>query len=310
MMPVRSETEGYIEYLAAKKAIDDRSLNRLVWSSMQAALGNQYDGQMLRILEIGCGIGTMAERFLLHWTAGNCEYIGVDLQPEYIKHAQGRFPAFAAENGFTVETPPAQAIFLQSTKGLQHRVQFEQADVLDLPETLTQPDAFDLIISHAFLDLVEIDEVVPSLFQLLHPAGYFYFSMVFDGLTEFLPLIDEEFDAKVIELYHRSMDKRLVEGVRSGHSQTGRRLYGVLHQNGASVQSIGASDWAVKAQGEDSAENLFLRSILEMVQDELLHHPELDTNQFQSWIELRKRQIDEGELVYIAHQLDYFGQKG
>jgi SAM-dependent methyltransferase len=309
-MPGDSETQDYIEYLAAKKVIDDRSLNRQVWSSMQTTLGKQYDSQTLRILEIGCGIGTMAERFLAHWTAGNCDYIGVDLQPDYIEHARGRFPAFASENGFNVEASSTQAIVLHSPKGLQHQVQFEVADVLDLPEELAQPDSFDLIISHAFLDLVNIGEVVPSLLRLLHSTGYIYFSLVFDGLTEFLPLIDEQFDAQIIELYHRSMDDRVVGGIRSGHSQTGRRLYGVLQQNGATVQAIGASDWAVKAQEKDSAENLFLHSILKMVHEELSNHPELEATRFKSWTEQRQRQIDSGELVYIAHQLDYFGQKG
>jgi hypothetical protein len=29
--------------------------------------------------------------------------------------------------------------------------------------------------------------------------------------------------------------------------------------------------------------------------------------QFSAWIEQRHRQIDDGALVYIAHQLDFFG---
>jgi hypothetical protein len=34
----------------------------------------------------------------------------------------------------------------------------------------------------------------------------------------------------------------------------------------------------------------------------------LDQLQFKEWIEKRQAQIERGELVYIAHQLDILGQ--
>jgi hypothetical protein len=235
--------------------------------------------------------------------------VAVDLEPTFIEHAQGRFSAYAAEIGFSIEPLSEVEIGLTSTHGHRHRVRFEVADVLDLPKELATADAYDLIISHAFLDLVDIAVVVPALLDLLHPAGYYYFTLVFDGLTEFLPVMGEEYDSLIMELYHRSMDERVVDGVRAGHSQSGRRLYGVLQNHQAPIQAMGASDWVVKAQEAGSAENIFLASILDTVQNELIEHPELDKAMFQVWLEARRQQLASGELVYITHQLDYFGQK-
>jgi hypothetical protein len=83
----------------------------------------------------------------------------------------------------------------------------------------------------------------------------------------------------------------------------------VLQDHQARISSMGASDWVVKAQEAGSAENVFLASILDTVQNELAEHPELDKAKFQAWLEARRQQLASGKLVYITHQLDYFGQK-
>jgi 16S rRNA A1518/A1519 N6-dimethyltransferase RsmA/KsgA/DIM1 with predicted DNA glycosylase/AP lyase activity len=56
------QTYDVIDYLVAKKTIDDRSLNRTVWDRLQRALADQETGNQLRVLEIGSGVGTMIER--------------------------------------------------------------------------------------------------------------------------------------------------------------------------------------------------------------------------------------------------------
>jgi len=39
-------------------------------------------------------------------------------------------------------------------------------------------------------------------------------------------------------------------------------------------------------------------------------HPELDGDEFEEWLALRRGQIADGEMVYVAHQLDYCGRMG
>jgi hypothetical protein len=40
----------------------------------------------------------------------------------------------------------------------------------------------------------------------------------------------------------------------------------------------------------------------------LRNHPALEQVRFDRWITERHAQIERGELVYIAHQLDFLGQ--
>ncbi|MEJ2472576.1 MAG: hypothetical protein P8Y74_01635 [Desulfobacterales bacterium] len=56
------QTYDFIDYLVAKKTIDDRSINRAVWDRLQSELADQETVERLRVLEIGSGIGTMIER--------------------------------------------------------------------------------------------------------------------------------------------------------------------------------------------------------------------------------------------------------
>ena len=51
---------SFIRYLAAKRTVDDRALNRRVWDAMVSAAG----GGSPRVLEIGGGIGTMIQRVI------------------------------------------------------------------------------------------------------------------------------------------------------------------------------------------------------------------------------------------------------
>ena len=37
-------------------------------------------------------------------------------------------------------------------------------------------------------------------------------------------------------------------------------------------------------------------------------HPELDAGTFDQWIRQRHAQIEQGALVYIAHQMDFLGR--
>jgi SAM-dependent MidA family methyltransferase len=50
---------NFSRYLAAKKTVDDRALNKDVWQRLRQAMPDQPD-----ILEIGAGIGTMVERLV------------------------------------------------------------------------------------------------------------------------------------------------------------------------------------------------------------------------------------------------------
>jgi hypothetical protein len=140
----------------------------------------------------------------------------------------------------------------------------------------------------------------------------FLLSINFDGVSILEPVIDPDLDEQVLGLYHRTMDDRQIMDKRSGDSRTGRHLFQYLKSAGAEILSSGSSDWVVFAgsQGYPDDEAYFLHFIIHTIGQALAGHPELKKKRFNDWIGERHAQIDRGELVYIAHQLDFFGRLG
>ncbi|KAA3656504.1 MAG: class I SAM-dependent methyltransferase [Chloroflexi bacterium] len=273
----------FTRYLSAKKTVDDRALNQQVWHEMAAVVGKRP----CSFLEIGAGIGTMVERLWGQDLLQACQYTAIDSQPENIHEAKRRLAPIAT----------------------QINLEFEAIDLFDFIEREKGVRTWDVLIAHAFLDLMDIPAVLPQLFSLLSPGGYFYFTINFDGTTILQPTIDPAFDALVEHLYHRTMDERITAGKRSGDSQSGRHLFGQLREAGAMILAAGSSDWVVFAGGNGylADEAYFLRFIIHTMEQALKDHPALDQQRFSKWIAQRHQQIEAGELVYIAHQLDFWG---
>ncbi|MDX1415793.1 MAG: class I SAM-dependent methyltransferase [Candidatus Promineifilaceae bacterium] len=243
----------------------------------------------LAILEIGAGIGTMIERFHeRQLLKAQVSYTAIDADQSNINTAVQRVRNISA----------------------QHNLELETIDLFDFIAREKSVRYWDLIIAHAFLDLVDLKTTLPLLFGLLKPGGLFYFTLNFDGGTIFQPVIDPALDAKISALYHRTMDERVISGRPAGHSQTGRRLFKQLAVAGGEIISSGSSDWVVFSRnGRYPADEMyFLHFILHTVQGALQDHPELNRSLFEAWIAQRHAQIEAGTLVYIAHQLDFFGR--
>ncbi len=270
-------------YLAAKKTVDDRALNAHVWQALRQNLPPQPG-----ILEVGAGIGTMIERIIEQQFISSANYTAIDSQPENIATAQQRL----------VQLPQSIELSL------------EAVDLFDFIKRERGKAQWDVLIAHAFLDLMNIPATLPQLFSLLKPQGLFYFSINFDGVTTLEPVIDPALDAQIEQLYHHTMDERMTDGERSGDSRSGRHLFGYLRQAGATILAAGGSDWVVFARenGYPADERYFLQFIVETIRRALWDHPALDQSQFAEWIKLRQAQIEAGTLVYIAHQLDFLGR--
>ena len=106
------------------------------------------------------------------------------------------------------------------------------------------------------------------------------------------------------------MDERRVDGRPAGSSRTGRRLFAPLTAAGATLLAAGSSDWLVfpGPDGYPGDEAYFLHFIIHTIQQALEGHPELPEAAFRAWVAQRHAQIQRQELVYIAHQLDFFGR--
>jgi hypothetical protein len=170
-------------------------------------------------------------------------------------------------------------------------------------------DSVDLLIANAFLDIVDVPATLPPLFGLLVPNGLYWFSTNFDGETIFLP--EDPSDAALLGLYHRSMDERVRSGRRAGDSRTGRHLFQHLVAAGARILGSGSSDWVVHAvDGKyPGRESDFVDNILHTIDAELNSRAEVDQVSLRQWLATRREQLARGELVYIAHQLDFAGRR-
>ena len=171
--------------------------------------------------------------------------------------------------------------------------------------------AYDLVIAQAVLDILDASIAVGQVFRMLPVGGLYYFPIHFDGNTIFEPTFDPMFDAEIERLYHASMDNRVVDGVASGDSCTGRHLFGTIRAAGGTIKAAGGSSWVVHSDGQvyPSDEAYFLHYIVDGVYQELAKCSEISQPFLWQWAGVRHSQIEAGELVYIAHQLDFFGAR-
>jgi hypothetical protein len=301
---------SFPRYLAAKKSVDDRALNRQVWDTFAAQLPTASKQKPLRVLEIGAGIGTMIERMLEWKLLQQAHYTALDSLPENAQAALPRLSKWAARQHMQIfPKAPYHWEVADSHRRKKVEVEYHSEDLFAFIEHQSGQQQWDLLVAHAFLDLVDIPATLPLLRPLLSPGGSFYFSLNFDGASIFEPAIDKTFDHLVEALYHQSMDERVIAGRTAGDSQAGRHLFNHLRQAGFTVTGAGASDWVVfpihGSYPHDEA--YFLHFIIHTVFEELKNHPEMDSHRFEAWVSKRHQQIEDAELVYIAHQLDFVG---
>ena len=291
---------SFPHYLLSKQSVDDRALNKDVLNALMA----QRLPQPLRIIEVGAGIGTMLRRLIRWNVVCEAEYILVDESDENIEYASAWIQQWAEQAGFCWErhgplvgSGPTQMRVWDTTHDV--RIRLEQADVFDFIQK--NPEPADLLIAHAFLDLLPIPGSLPELLSLTNSLAWL--TINFDGVTTFEPVIDAALDEKIERLYHGTMDTRLT----GGDSRSGRHLFGHFRRAGVEILASGGSDWVVHAVNGKYAEEeaYFLQHILHFFEESLTRHPELDGEAFTGWLQKRCEQIERGELVYIAHQMDF-----
>jgi hypothetical protein len=290
--------DSFSHYLLSKQTVDDRALNKDVLNALRVNLPSQP----VSMIEVGAGIGSMLKRLIQWGVLCKGEYTLMDAMDANIAYAREWIPHWAAEAGLSVERfSPNQLRICDQVRDIQIRL--ECADVFDFIQGNSQPA--DLLSAHAFLDLLPMPESLEKLFSLT--KGPAWFTLNFDGLTMLQPVIEDALDEKIERLYHQTMDTRPT----GGNSRTGRKLFDHFRSLRAEIIAAGASDWVVHAtHGEYPAEEkYFLHFILNFFESSLKGHAELDALTFANWLARRRAQIERGELVYIAHQIDFLVRK-
>jgi SAM-dependent methyltransferase len=264
-----------------------------------------------RVLEVGAGLGTMVARLMDWGVVGTGEYILLDADRQLLDDSRRWLRDWAAARGLPSDLQPSDLRPDELQVG-ELRVRLEHAELGGYLEAAhgAQGVRADVLIANAVLDLVDVPAVLPGLLRLLVPGGVYWFTINYDGESIFAP--GHPHDDQVMQAYHRDMDERVRYGRPAGDSRTGRRLFHYLRAAGAPALAAGSSDWVVSA-GPDGTypgdEAYFLRSILDTIQNALRsRHDWVAPAVLADWLAVRGRQLAAGELVYIAHQLDFAGR--
>jgi SAM-dependent methyltransferase len=308
-------------YLTSKRTVDDRALNRRVWQCLVSNLALVATSDKIRVLDIGAGTGEMIGR-MTEWRlfdplvtaqarSGAPVQIlvtAVDSDRTAILEGVRQLPLRLHELGFITAVNQDGEIIASSDR-LSLKVHFVEEDVFRFAAREARADMkWDLISACAFLDLTDLSRSLPALSELLSTNGLAYFSINFDGETCLMPEVDGALDQLIIKRYHATMDARVREGLPSGDSHAGRRLFHLLRALGLRVLDLGTSDWTVFPQADGRYPNdeaYFLHCIIATIDEAL--RSDMDDS-FRRWVGTRHRQIDEGELLYVTHQLDVLAQ--
>lgn len=230
-------------YLRAKQAVDSHSRNQRVWNRFVQELEQGFRPK--RVLDLGAGSGAFFAELLSGTTLRDLVYIPLD-----------------ADGGLLKELVRSQNKDLLTKRNIQ--IEPQEARL----ETFLQQskDHYDLILTNAFLDLVHLPSLATPLFKLLTPGGMLYSTLLFDGVTTFLPELDSALDQQVEHLYHASM---IQEG-KSGY-KAGRTLLALLMNSDLTILETGSSDWAIiPSHGTyESHEEALLAAILDFHQEVL-----------------------------------------
>jgi hypothetical protein len=255
------------------------------------------------VLEVGAGLGTMVAR-LMDWGAvGAGEYVLLDADRQLLDCSRRWLRDWAAARGLRSDLLP------DGLRVGDLRVRLVHAELGSYLEA-AHGAAADVLIANAVLDLVDVPAVLPGLWRLLVPGGVYWFTINYDGESIFAP--GHPHDDKIMQAYHRDMDERVRYGRPAGESRTGRRLFHYLRAAGAPALAAGSSDWVVYPDPDanyPADEAYFLRSILNTIRDALRNRLDwVEPAVLADWLSVRYRQLAAGELVYIAHQLDFVGR--
>lgn len=297
---------GDDRYLAAKRTVDDRCVNRRVRDRLLAAV---VAGPA--VYDAGAGTGVWLAR-LVEWGVGPDTYHGVDTDAALLETARtARAEAFAAR-GTDVDTAAEEFDFRAGNTD----VRFTAGDAL-----AGAPDGgVDLLLAGSFLDLVPVEEAIDRFAAATAANGVVYAPATFDSGTFFAPT--HPADDVVERLYHADIDRTPGRSVTAG-----RDAMAAFRARPGELLAVGSSDWVVSPDetGYPNDEAYFLDRILGYVADTLLApsverlsraDADAELSAFareeapgeaaaiRDWLHARREAFEARELAYVAHHLD------
>lgn len=288
---------AFADFLQAKFALDERSLNREVRGAFLDALRSL---PQIQCLDVGAGTCATLRRLLNSGLTTPLFLTALDRDPGLLdiarQEAAGRLHALSLE-------PCMEKGVIQTQGERLTTIRFAAGELKDY-----RPDRlYNVITAHAFLDIVPLPEALRLFAAWLQPGGYLYASINYDGDTALLPEYDDAaFEARLLGHYNHTMERRRVDGQATGGAYCGRRVHGLLPEYSFDMLAYGSSDWNITPfLGEyRDGDAVCLMAVLEMIHGEgqssgLFHQDQLDR-----WRENRLWLLQRRRLGLIIHQLD------
>ncbi len=274
-------------YLEAKRTVDQRARSTRVRETFCDALPDSP-----RILEIGCGTGSMVTN-LVSWGIEGFTYVGIDLAPNvtafggWLRPKELRWAGYKAQ-----QTPDGGRLGATSFA-------FRPGEAVSWLETVESADA---VIAQSVLDLLDIPTVLSAIEHALSTGGVLYAPLTFDEVTVFLP--EHPADDHVLTAYHRQL------AASDGSPRAGRKLLAALEEKPGRTLAVDSADWIVRPKQSTypADEAWFLDRILSMVGNALEDADEPEYKVCEEWLATRRAQLRQARLQYIAHQYDVLHQ--
>lgn len=296
------ETYSFTRYLRAKESVDDAALHRPTLERFRTELDRLADRSVnpIRIVDVGAGIASMCRR-LLAWGVlpDSVTYVVLDADPESVRTGREATRAWA-------EASDREAVWESDRRLLLPESATTVRFVVDDAFRHLESQTYDVLVGHAFVDLLDLPDALSVLLDGVAAEGVCYFPITFDGRTTFRPPGDEETARAIVDAYHATMN------LDEGSARFGRTLLdAVAGDADAELLSSGGSDWVVSPP-YDGQQAYFLHHILEFVaesvDDEALDAvgaaDALDESGVRRWTEERHGAVESEELTYVARNLD------
>jgi SAM-dependent methyltransferase len=284
------------DFLAAKYALDERSLNPAVRSALIRRL---QDLPVLDCLDIGAGTGSTVRRMLAWRASQPWRLTLLERDRDLMERARSGTRQLLTERGYR---PAWRGDRLESMDE-RFAVKFAACELAAFhPHT-----RYDVIVAHAVMDLVPLAPALARFAHWLQPDGCLYAAINYDGQTELRPTYrDAGFESDLVACYHAAMERREANGESTGGAHCGRRLHALLPRHNFEIVCAGASDWHIQPIGgryldQDEA---CLSVLIGLIAKEAIAADRFGVEAIARWREDRLRRLQARQLELRARNWD------
>lgn len=287
----------FAEYLEAKFAVDERSVNREVRKAFLNALRSL---PQIQCLDVGAGTCATFRRLLRSGLQNPLSLTALDRDRGLLDIARQNAEGWLQALGLA---PHVEDGSIQTRGDRLAAIRFAAGELKD-----HRPDRlYNVITAHAFLDLSPLPQVLRQLAGWLQPGGYLYASINYDGDTALMPAYeDAAVEARLLRHYNDTMELRRVDGQATGGAYCGRRLHALLPEHAFDIVARGRSDWNISPfEGEyRDGDAICLKALLELICGEGQRSGLFQADQLERWREDRLGSLQQCRLGLSISHLD------